>query len=54
MKYSIVIPCFNEEGTIQLILERTKKIFSSLGFDDIVVSKHLNRINRVVAGKWTK
>ena len=31
-----------------------KKIFSSLGFDDIVVSKDLNKINRVVAGKWTK
>ena len=34
--------------------QRTKKIFSSLGFDDIVVSKDLNRTNRVVAGKWTK
>ena len=31
-----------------------KKIFSSLGFNDIVVSKDLNKINRVVAGKWTK
>ena len=31
-----------------------KKIFSSLGFDDIVVSKDLNKINRVIAGKWTK
>ncbi len=34
--------------------ERTKKIFSSLGFDDIVVSKDLNKINRVVVGKWIK
>ena len=32
----------------------TKKIFSSLGFDDIVVSKDLNGVSRVVAGKWTK
>ena len=27
MKYSIVIPCFNEQGTIKLILERTKNPF---------------------------
>ncbi len=38
MKYSIVIPCFNEEGTIQLILERTKTIFIDNNIELILVN----------------
>ena len=49
----------NKNGTLIIEVGKNqanyvKKIFSSLGFDDIVVSKDLNKINRVVAGKWTK
>ena len=38
MKYSIVIPCFNEEGTIELILERTKNIFIDNNIELILVN----------------
>tara|TARA_S200000501_G_scaffold330654_1_gene332114 strand:+ start:210 stop:914 length:705 start_codon:yes stop_codon:yes gene_type:complete len=38
MKYSIVIPCFNEEGTIQLILERTKSVFIENNIELILVN----------------
>ena len=38
MKYSIVIPCFNEEGTIRLILERTKTIFIANDVELILVN----------------
>ena len=38
MKYSIVIPCFNEEGTIQLILERTKNLFIDNNIELILVN----------------
>ncbi len=38
MKYSIVIPCFNEEGTIQLILERTKNNFIDNDIELILVN----------------
>ncbi|ABM72610.1 Hypothetical protein P9515_14031 [Prochlorococcus marinus str. MIT 9515] len=38
MKYSIVIPCFNEEGTIELILERTKNIFIKNKIELILVN----------------
>ena len=38
MKYSIVIPCFNEEGTIKLILERTKNIFINNNIELILVN----------------
>ena len=38
MKYSIVIPCFNEEGTIQLILERTKNPFLHNNIELILVN----------------
>ena len=49
----------NKNGTLIIEVGKNqanyvKKIFSSLGFDDIVVSKDLNKINRVIAGKWTK
>ena len=35
MKLSIVIPCFNEEGTIKLILERTKNLFNAINENKI-------------------
>ncbi len=38
MKYSIVIPCFNEEGTIKLILERTKNLFIDNNIELIIVN----------------
>lgn len=38
MKYSIVIPCFNEEGTIKLILERTKNLFIDNNIELILVN----------------
>ena len=38
MKYSIVIPCFNEEGTIKLILERTKNLFINNNIELILVN----------------
>ena len=38
MKYSIVIPCFNEEGTIQLILDRTKNLFLYNNIELILVN----------------
>tara|TARA_A100001388_G_C28567250_1_gene402488 strand:+ start:13 stop:717 length:705 start_codon:yes stop_codon:yes gene_type:complete len=38
MKYSIVIPCFNEEGTIQLLLEKTKKLFIDNNVELILVN----------------
>ena len=38
MKYSIVIPCFNEEGTIKLILERTKNLFMDNNIELILVN----------------
>ncbi len=38
MKYSIVIPCFNEEGTIKLILERTKSPFLQNNVELILVN----------------
>ena len=38
MKYSIVIPCFNEEGTIQLILDRTKNLFIDNNIELILVN----------------
>ena len=38
MKYSIVIPCFNEEGTIKLILERTKDPFIENNIELILVN----------------
>ena len=38
MKYSIVIPCFNEEGTIKLILERTKNLFIENNIELILVN----------------
>ena len=38
MKYSIVIPCFNEEGTIKLILERTKNNFIENNIELILVN----------------
>ena len=38
MKYSLVIPCFNEEGTIKLILERTKNLFIDNNIELIIVN----------------
>ena len=38
MDYSIVIPCFNEEGTIKLILEKTKKLFIDNNIELIIVN----------------
>ena len=38
MKFSLVIPCFNEEGTIKLILERTKYIFEMNNIELILVN----------------
>ena len=38
MRYSIVIPCFNEEGTIQLILDRTKNLFIDNNIELILVN----------------
>ena len=38
MKYSIVIPCFNEQGTIKLILERTKNPFIENNIELILVN----------------
>ena len=38
MKYSIVIPCFNEEGTIKLILDRTKNLFIDNNIELILVN----------------
>ena len=38
MKYSIVVPCFNEEGTIKLILERTKNLFLDKNIELILVN----------------
>ena len=38
MKYSIVIPCFNEEGTIQLILDRTKNLFIDNNIELILIN----------------
>ena len=38
MKYSIVIPCFNEEGTIKLILEKTKNPFLENNIELILVN----------------
>ena len=38
MQYSLVIPCFNEEGTIQLILERTKNPFIDNNIELILVN----------------
>ena len=30
------------------------KIFKKVGFNDIVVSKDLNKIDRIISAKWTK
>ena len=38
MKYSLVIPCFNEQGTIKLILERTKNPFIDNNIELILVN----------------
>ena len=38
MDYSIVIPCFNEEGTIKQILEKTKKLFIDNNIELIIVN----------------
>ena len=38
MQYSIVIPCFNEEGTIKLILERTKNPFLDNNIELVLVN----------------
>ena len=38
MDYSIVIPCFNEEGTLKIILEKTKKIFQENNIELIIVN----------------
>ena len=38
MNYSIVIPCFNEEGTIKLILDRTKDHFIDNNIELILVN----------------
>ena len=38
MNCSIVIPCFNEEGTIKLILEKTKNPFKENNIELIIVN----------------
>lgn len=38
MKYSLVIPCFNEEGTVKIILEKTKDIFIKNNIELIIVN----------------
>ena len=38
MNYSIVVPCFNEEGTIKLILDRTKNLFIDNNIELILVN----------------
>ena len=38
MNFSLVIPCFNEEGTVQKILEKTKEIFIKNNIELIVVN----------------
>ena len=38
MEYSLVIPCFNEEGTLKLILENTKEPFLNNNIDLILVN----------------
>ena len=38
MKFSLVIPCFNEEGTIKLILDRTKYIFERNNIELVLVN----------------
>ena len=38
MDCSIVIPCFNEEGTIKLILEKTKNAFKENNIELIIVN----------------
>ena len=38
MKYSLVIPCFNEQGTIKLLLERTKNLFIDNKIELILVN----------------
>ena len=38
MDFSLVIPCFNEEGTIKLILEKTKNPFIENNIELILVN----------------
>ena len=38
MNFSIVIPCFNEEGTIKLTLDRTKNLFIDNNIELILVN----------------
>ena len=38
MDYSVVIPCFNEEGSIKLILEKTKNLFRKHNIELILVN----------------
>ena len=38
MDYSIVIPCFNEEATIKLILDKTNKAFQEHNIELILVN----------------
>ena len=38
MNFSLVIPCFNEEGSVQKILEKTKEIFIKNNIELIVVN----------------
>ena len=38
MNCSLVIPCFNEEGTIRIILEKTKDVFIKNNIELIIVN----------------
>lgn len=54
MDFSLVIPCFNEEGTIKLILEKTKNQFIENNIELILVNNGSTDNTRKILNKIIK